>query len=45
VAVIIPALNEEMAIGLVLGDIPRSIVDHVVDVDNGSTDGDMEPPA
>jgi glycosyltransferase involved in cell wall biosynthesis len=39
VAVIIPALNEEMFIGLVLGDIPRSIVDQVVVVDNGSTDG------
>lgn len=39
VAVIIPALNEEQAIGLVLRDIPRNIVDQVVVVDNGSTDG------
>jgi len=39
VAVIIPALNEEKAIGLVLRDIPRNIVDQVVVVDNGSTDG------
>lgn len=39
VAVIIPALDEEKAIGLVLRDIPRSIVDQVIVVDNGSTDG------
>jgi glycosyltransferase involved in cell wall biosynthesis len=39
VGVIIPALNEEKAIGLVLRDIPRRIVDQVVVVDNGSTDG------
>ncbi|MGH9711818.1 MAG: glycosyltransferase family 2 protein [Candidatus Acidiferrales bacterium] len=36
--VIIPALNEENAIGLVLRDIPRGIVDQVIVVDNGSTD-------
>ena len=39
VGVIIPALNEEKSIGLVLRDIPRGIVDQVVVVDNGSTDG------
>lgn len=39
VAVIIPALNEEKSVGLVLRDIPRSIVDQVIVVDNGSTDG------
>ncbi len=38
VAVIIPALNEEKSIGLVLRDIPRSIADRIVVVDNGSTD-------
>ncbi len=38
VGVIIPALNEEKAIGLVLRDIPRSIVDQVIVVDNGSSD-------
>ncbi len=38
VGVIIPALNEEKSIGLVLRDIPRSIVDRIVVVDNGSTD-------
>jgi glycosyltransferase involved in cell wall biosynthesis len=37
--VIIPALNEEKAIGLVLCDIPGTIVDQVIAVDNGSTDG------
>jgi len=38
VGVIIPALNEEKAIGLVLRDIPRGIVDQVIVVDNGSSD-------
>jgi glycosyltransferase involved in cell wall biosynthesis len=37
--VIIPALNEEQAIRLVLRDIPRNVVDEVIVVDNGSTDG------
>jgi len=37
--VIIPALNEEQAIRLVLRDIPRNTVDQVVVVDNGSSDG------
>jgi glycosyltransferase involved in cell wall biosynthesis len=36
--VIIPALNEEKAIRLVLRDIPRGIVDQVIVVDNGSSD-------
>jgi glycosyltransferase involved in cell wall biosynthesis len=39
VAVIIPALNEEQSIPLVLRDIPRNVVDEVIVVDNGSTDG------
>lgn len=38
IAVIIPALNEEDGIGMVLQAIPRW-VDDVVVVDNGSTDG------
>jgi glycosyltransferase involved in cell wall biosynthesis len=38
VAVIIPALNEADAIGLVIGDIP-AWVDRVIVADNGSTDG------
>ncbi len=38
VTVIIPALNEEKAIGLVLNDIPPETVDRVIVVDNGSTD-------
>lgn len=38
VGVIIPARNEEKAIGLVLRDIPRGIVDQGVVVNNGSTD-------
>lgn len=39
VGVIIPALNEEKAVGLVLRDIPADIVDQVIVVDNGSADG------
>ena len=36
--VVMPALNEEDSIGLVLGDIPKSLVRHVYVVDNGSDD-------
>ena len=39
IAVIIPAYNEEAAIGKVLEAIPRSLVKQVIVVDNGSTDG------
>lgn len=39
VAVIIPALNEEEAIGQVLTEIPCDAVSDVIVVDNGSTDG------
>ena len=35
---IIPALNEQDAIGRVLADIPEELVDEVVVVDNGSSD-------
>ena len=38
VAVVIPALNEELSLALVLRDIPRPPVGQVVVVDNGSTD-------
>ncbi len=38
VAVVIPALNEEQAIGLVVRDIP-AWVDLIIVADNGSTDG------
>ena len=41
IVVIIPALNEERAIGRVLAEIP-AWVDHVVVADNGSTDGSVE---
>jgi len=40
VAVIIPALNEEQSLPLVLGDLPE--VGCVIVVDNGSTDGTAE---
>ncbi|MEI6126566.1 MAG: glycosyltransferase family 2 protein [Pseudomonadota bacterium] len=38
VCVIIPALNEENSIGLVIRDIPKDSADEIIVVDNGSTD-------
>src|SRR5262245_53659053 len=38
VVLIIPALNEEVAIGTVVRAAPASLVDEVIVVDNGSTD-------
>lgn len=38
IAVIIPALNEEKTLPLVLNDIQKNLVDEVVVVDNGSND-------
>jgi glycosyltransferase involved in cell wall biosynthesis len=45
VVVIIPALNEEGAIPLVLRDIPPGWADRVIVVDNGSTDATAEVAA
>lgn len=42
VAAIIPALNEEGAIGQVVAGIPRDLVDTIVVVDNGSSDRTAE---
>lgn len=42
VAVVIPVLNEEASLPLVLGDIPADLVDQVFVVDNGSTDRSAE---
>jgi glycosyltransferase involved in cell wall biosynthesis len=39
VDVVIPALDESLSLPLVLADLPRASVRHVVVVDNGSTDG------
>lgn len=36
--VVIPALNEEKSIAKVINDIPKSIIRHIIVVDNGSTD-------
>lgn len=36
--VIIPAFNEAEAVGLVVGDIPKELVRHIVVVDNNSSD-------
>lgn len=41
-AVVIPVFNEQASIALVLGDIPRELVDEIVVVDNASTDRSAE---
>ena len=38
IAVVIPALNEESSIGMVINAIPRPLVAEIIVVDNGSTD-------
>ncbi|MDE0771570.1 MAG: glycosyltransferase family 2 protein [Salibacteraceae bacterium] len=38
IAVVIPAFNEENAIGMVLKDIPKNWIDSIVVVDNNSSD-------
>jgi glycosyltransferase involved in cell wall biosynthesis len=38
IAVIIPALNEEASLPLVLADLPKDILEEIVVVDNGSDD-------
>jgi len=42
VAIVMPARNEEAAIGRVLDEIPRALVAAIVVVDNGSTDRTAE---
>ena len=42
VDVIIPVYNEEESIGLVIGDIPKDIVNEVIVVNNLSTDKSVE---
>ncbi|MFK7787749.1 MAG: glycosyltransferase family 2 protein [Crocinitomicaceae bacterium] len=42
ISVIIPAYNEEQSIGKVVNDIPRNIVEHVIVVNNNSTDSTVE---
>jgi glycosyltransferase involved in cell wall biosynthesis len=39
---VIPALNEEAAIGGVVREVPRDLVDEIIVVDNGSTDRTAE---
>ncbi len=45
VSVVIPAWNEEAAIGRVIADIPRELVTEVIVVDGGSTDRTRETAA
>ena len=42
IRVIIPAFNEQNAVGLVIDEIPRSLVSEIIVVDNGSTDDTFE---
>jgi len=42
ITVIIPAFNEEQSIGKVVLDIPRDIIEHVIVVNNASTDNTVE---
>lgn len=39
IALLLPALDEEQALPLVLAELPPGVVDRLVVVDNGSTDG------
>lgn len=42
ISVLIPALNEEKSIALVIDEIPDDWVDEIIVADNGSTDGTAE---
>jgi glycosyltransferase involved in cell wall biosynthesis len=42
IRVIIPALNEQNAVGKVIAELPKSIIEEVVVVDNGSIDNTPE---
>lgn len=42
ISVIIPAYNEEQSIGKVIADIPRTVVEHVIVVNNNSNDSTVE---
>ena len=42
ISVIIPAFNEEMSLPKVIGDLPRSMIQEIIVVDNASTDNTAE---
>jgi glycosyltransferase involved in cell wall biosynthesis len=45
VSVVIPAFNEEQAIGRVVRAVPKDLVDEIIVADNGSTDGTAKQAA
>jgi len=42
ISVVIPVLNEQDSIGLVIREIPRQMIDEIIVVDNGSTDNTID---
>ncbi|NQZ75451.1 MAG: glycosyltransferase family 2 protein, partial [Ekhidna sp.] len=42
IRVIIPAFNEQNAVGLVIDEIPKTLVSEIIVVDNGSTDNTFQ---
>ena len=42
ISVIIPAFNEEVSLPKVIGDLPRSMIQEIIVVDNASTDNTAE---
>jgi len=42
IRVIIPAFNEQNAVGLVIDEIPKDLISEIIIVDNGSTDDTFE---
>jgi len=45
ISVVFPAVNEEEAIGKVVGGLPRELLQEIIVVDNGSTDDTVKVAA